>query len=228
MESLPETRKALTLASLPRLEEVGSRRVANLSQALALEEKRQEAVTLQKLEAVLAPTHRHVSPAAELLKDAGPKRLEALSRLSRFLPGQGGVFEPKSNLREASEPIQKKLGIFVAPLPLPLERSRAKSLEEKKKTVEIKGPLAGRKVISFVLPPFPDWAKKQGVLEAAVSIRFAVSQKGEVLSGMRVEQTSGYGALDRLAMEALKGWRFTPLSREENQWGIITFRFILE
>ena len=40
---------------------------------------------------------------------------------------------------------------------------------------------------------------------------------------------SGYGRLDRLALEHLKKWRFEALALGEgNQWGVITFRFILE
>jgi TonB family protein len=47
---------------------------------------------------------------------------------------------------------------------------------------------------------------------------------------MRVERTSGYGRLDRLAMDHLKKWRFDPLRLDDprTEWGVITFRFILE
>ena len=73
------------------------------------------------------------------------------------------------------------------------------------------------------------WAKEQGVVESAVSIRFTVDPAGKVLETMRVERTSGFGRMDRLAMEHLKLWRFAPVSASEgNQWGIITFRFLLE
>src|SRR5206468_105908 len=97
-----------------------------------------------------------------------------------------------------------------------------------KKGVEIEGPLADRKVLNYEIPEFPSWAKEQGILEASVAIRFWVNKDGEVLPNMRVEHTSGYGRLDRLAMDALSKWKFAPLLSEERQWGVITFRFLLE
>ena len=45
---------------------------------------------------------------------------------------------------------------------------------------------------------------------------------------MRVERTSGYGRLDRLSMDCLRNWRFIPIGSDEKQWGVITFRFLLE
>ena len=101
-------------------------------------------------------------------------------------------------------------------------------MAEKKKGVEIEGPLADRKVISFEIPKFPEWARAQGILEAAVSIRFWVSRQGDVLPNLRIEHASGYGRLDRLAMESLQSWKFAPLLFDERQWGVITFRFVLE
>jgi len=45
---------------------------------------------------------------------------------------------------------------------------------------------------------------------------------------MRVERTSGYGRLDRLCMDSLRNWTFAPAPGSGAQWGVITFRFILE
>ena len=46
---------------------------------------------------------------------------------------------------------------------------------------------------------------------------------------LRVERTSGYGRLDRLAVDHLKLWKFEPVGGDgRNEWGVITFRFILE
>ncbi|GAI25413.1 unnamed protein product, partial [marine sediment metagenome] len=39
----------------------------------------------------------------------------------------------------------------------------------------------------------------------------------------------GYSKLDRLAMEAIKRWVFEPLETNGgDQWGIITFRYLLK
>lgn len=227
IEERVESRKAAALAALPRLEEVGMRRVRNLPQALALEEKRQEAAALQTLEKLTPDLdHRRLSPAAELLKEAAPDERSALSRrIASMLPADSQRLDLRAEIRPAPESIRKKLESVVAP---PLERREAEVQQERKKGVEIEGPLADRKVASFELPEFPAWAREQGILEAAVAIRFYVSPEGEVLPSLRVERTSGYGRLDRLALESLKKWKFVPLTVQERQWGIITFRFILE
>jgi TonB family protein len=102
-------------------------------------------------------------------------------------------------------------------------------MPSQKKGLEIEGPLAHRKVLYYYVPPFPAWARDQGILEADVAVRFWVSPEGDVLSDdMRIDQTSGYGDMDRLAMDALKKWKFSPTEGEEKQWGVITFRFVLE
>lgn len=95
------------------------------------------------------------------------------------------------------------------------------------KSVEISGPLAQRKVLSSALPSYPEWARAKNV-EAEVVIRFFVSAEGRVRDRLILERTSGYPELDRLSMEAIKRWTFVPLSgAQEDQWGIITFRFRL-
>jgi TonB family protein len=56
-----------------------------------------------------------------------------------------------------------------------------------------------------------------------------VDNSGRVLDNAAVEKTSGYGALDRLAADAIKRWAFEPLpGPASKQWGIITFRFVSE
>lgn len=229
LEARVETRRAQALAELPRLEEVGRRQVSNLPAALALEEKRQEAVALQRISAMQAEPGRRAVAAPQMaaLQEAeAPARSRIAETMAKVLPTQELKLLPQPQMREAPEAIQRKLGRFIAP---PLDRRGGpQALAEKKKAVEIEGPLAGRQVVSYVLPEFPVWAREQGVLEAAVAIRFYVSPSGEVLPNMRVEQTSGYGRLDRLAMESLKKWRFALLAEEQKQWGVITFRFVLE
>ena len=59
-------------------------------------------------------------------------------------------------------------------------------------------------------------------------LRLKRGPEGLVLSGMRVESTSGYGRIDRLAMESLKKWRFISLEGTGTQWGVIFFRFVMD
>ena len=108
------------------------------------------------------------------------------------------------------------------------KREVLQSVDESK-SAQIVGPLSQRKILKSYIPGFPEWAKEQGVLEATVSIRFYVSGDGRVLADMQVERSSGYGALDRSAMETLKKWVFAPSGTgSEREWGVITFKYILE
>lgn len=225
IEAKTERRSAATLAQMPRLEEIGRRKVSDLPAALALEEKRQEALQMQRLDALSKVSERRAAaPALESLREAAPPAggSKVAAKLADLLP-------EKLDLKPqvAAAPVGLPKAKFDAPAAS--TRKQAGPVEaEKKKGVEIEGPLADRKVVAYSIPEFPNWAKEQGVLEASVSIRFWVSKDGEVLQNMRIEHTSGYGRLDRLAMDSLKAWRFAPLLAEERQWGVITFRFLLE
>ncbi|HAM37039.1 MAG TPA: hypothetical protein DEB40_03895 [Elusimicrobia bacterium] len=226
IEAKIESKRAATaLAALPRLEEVGTRRVRNLPAAIALEERRQEAVALRAIQQLeVSPSSRRSAGPAEVLREANPpERSQLGEKIAAFLPAASEriEFQPR-----AAEPptIVKKLESSAPVAP----RLSASALGEKKKGVEIEGPLANRRVVSYDIPVFPEWAQQQGIIEAAVSIRFYVNREGEVMPEMRVENTSGYGRLDRLAMESLRRWKFIPIAANERQWGIITFRFLLE
>lgn len=223
-EAFPTRRAAAALAELPRLEEVGTRKVRNLPSALALEESRREAVTQQRLEQVLGPARRVPSTMAVLREATPPERARLGDKMPALLPAPERLI-----LRPQAEeaPIPKPRVVPAAPPPEP-RRQAAVQEASRQKSVEIEGPLAERKIVAYELPTFPSWAQEQGILEAAVSIRFWVSPEGTVIPGMRVETTSGYGRLDRLAMESLKKWRFEVLAAQEKQWGVITFRFVME
>lgn len=216
---------AATLAALPRLEEVGRRRVKNLPQALALEDRRREAVAAAGLPEMTlkAPTRRQALAAAAALQEATPaERAPERKGLSALLPDKPLLMEARPQAMVAPK-LEK-----VAAIAPKLERRQATRAEAQKKGVEIEGPLADRKVAAYSIPTFPSWAKNQGILEADVAIRFTVDEEGAVMPGMRVESSSGYGRLDKLAMESLKSWRFVRSPGAGVQWGVITFRFILE
>jgi TonB family protein len=216
---------AATLAALPRLEEVGRKRVKNLPQALELEDRRREAVAAAGLPemTIKAPSRRQAAAAVAALQEAAPsERAPERKGLGSLLPERPLLMEARP--QAAMAPKLEKVAA-IAPR---LERRQAEQAGAAKKGVEIEGPLADRKISAFSVPTFPDWAKSQGILEADVAIRFTVDEDGSVLPGMRVENSSGYGRLDKLAMESLKGWRFASKPGAGVQWGVITFRFILE
>lgn len=224
IEAKLEERRVAKLAELPRLEDVGRRQVRNLPQAIKLEEQRQEAVALRTIGSVPVAPARRGLPAAAVLQEATPQQAGRLERaITSFLPTAA---EPTALQPRAAEPPPLMRKIESAPVAVP--KRTADIQAEKKKTVEIEGPLADRRVLSYEVPEFPDWAKQRNIIEAEVVIHFTVDPEGRVLSDMRVERTSGYGQLDRLSMESLRRWRFAPISASERQWGRITFRFILE
>ena len=128
--------------------------------------------------------------------------------------------------RDVARPSAKPLAESVIPKPKMEEKGAVLSISKEK--VKITGPLSYRKVVKSYVPEYPAWARAQN-LEAAVSIRFTVSSKGDVLESAVVERTSGYPELDRLCLEALKQWKFSPLpGNDQDQWGVITFRFRLD
>jgi len=218
-------RAAAALAALPRLEEVGRRQVKNLPQALALEDRRREAVAATGLPAmdVKPTTRREALAAAQALKEAAPAERAPERSLSALLS--------KPALQEARPQAMAapKLARIENEAPKLQRRAAAQAdVAPPKKGVEIEGPLANRRIAAYAVPPFPDFLKNQGVLEADVAIRFTVDEDGAVMPGMRIVSQSGYGRLDKLAMESLKSWRFVPAPGAGVQWGVITFRFVTE
>lgn len=92
---------------------------------------------------------------------------------------------------------------------------------------ELSGPLSNRRIIHQVIPPYPEWAKKKGII-ARVSLYFFVLHTGQVKNNIVIQRTSGYPKLDKTAMEALIKWKFAPLPKSQygkEQWGVITFKF---
>jgi protein TonB len=70
-------------------------------------------------------------------------------------------------------------------------------------------PLAGAP--GNVQPAYPDQARRRGI-EGRVVVRATVSSAGRVL-GAAVAQGSGSDALDRAALDAVRGYSFTPATR---------------
>lgn len=224
LEKTFENHPQSSMAQLPKLEEIGRRRAPKkILAAIALEDAHRQDAPMAGLDSTLPDNQRALpNPAEAPLEEAPREPLRATHKISPSLPPSS----PNTKPQEAPGPhaLSAKGIDFSAQHP-------SKNLTLKggaKKGVNIEGPLANRDVISYNIPKFPKWALKEGIPEAAVSIRFWVSPDGRVLPGLRIEKTSGFGRLDRLAMEALKKWRFAAIKSEEKEWGVITFRFLLD
>ncbi|UPT75345.1 MAG: TonB family protein [Elusimicrobiota bacterium] len=226
-EPMTRRRAAQTLAAMPKLEDVGRRRVKNLPEAIALEDKRMAATAMLAgpLDAPAPTSRRAVLAAAAKLEEAEGAPAATARKTASFLP-DAIELKPRGATGAAAAP--KFEAISETPK-LERRRQAAASVDDApKKGIEIEGPLKDRKVLNAAVPTFPDWAKAQRIMEAEVAIRFTVDADGAVMPGMTVERGSGYGRLDRLCMEHLKNWTFAKAPGSGAQWGVITFRFLLE
>jgi len=112
---------------------------------------------------------------------------------------------------------------------LPEQKKDAPELKPRETQTVITGVLASRKILKKVIPPFPRWAKMQGI-SATISLHFTVMENGLVKENVIVNRTSGSLQWDKTVIAALKNWQFVPLDKKgirEDQSGVITFQFIL-
>ncbi len=138
-----------------------------------------------------------------------------------FGGGRGsGIGSGIQGIPSAAADLDKQLGSDQA--------ARATTAKGGKKGFDIAGPLNNRPILHKVVPQYPAWAEEQGII-GSVRIWFTVTSDGSVRSNMRVTKTTGYPELDKLALDALKEWRFATFNStdDSSQWGIITFTFSL-
>lgn len=161
---------------------------------------------------------------------------------------------PKSSVTEKSDMVRRA----GTPSPAPVELKRTRSLSRTPSLATVKtsdnmvrpdavippdadltvrrtlsgaalaGPAADRPVRKYIMPEYPEWAKREGV-EGSVTLGFVVLPDGRVKKNVMVHRTSGYEDFDRRAQEALRLWRFEPLppGSTDEQWGSITVHFRL-
>jgi len=112
----------------------------------------------------------------------------------------------------------------------PLAQQKKPSLAPPRETqTTITGELADRKILKKVIPPFPQWAKRQGV-GATIALQFTVMENGTVKENVIVVRTSGSREWDKLVIESLKNWKFVALQKtgiRQDQTGVITFQFVI-
>ncbi len=112
----------------------------------------------------------------------------------------------------------------------PTVQQKKPSLTPPRKTqTTITGELADRKIQKKVIPPFPQWAKRQGV-GATIALQFTVMENGNVKENVIVVRTSGSREWDKLVIESLKKWKFAALQKtgvRQDQTGVITFQFVI-
>jgi TonB family protein len=93
----------------------------------------------------------------------------------------------------------------------------------------VAGPISQREITRRLVPRYPKWALDRRV-SGTVVVRIWVQPDGQVKGAPTVESSSGYPDLDQVVVDALRGWEFAALGpgvKSEDQWGIITFKFVL-
>lgn len=209
-----------------KLEEVGRKAAPQIqAPALSLDSKKGERVAdisaLPKVAQVASP--RSSSLFDKLVDKVAPA---LTSKPSAPVGYQRRDIQEPVSLDKPRE-VERSLPKVVAQPVVQVAKSTPK-IEISKEKVKITGPLSARKVIQSYIPEYPAWARSRNI-EADVSIRFTVTPQGSVIDRPVVERTSGFPELDRLALEALKKWRFSLLSgSDQEQWGVITFRFLMD
>jgi TonB family protein len=218
-------RSAQAMAPRIELEEVGMKKAPSLPQGLKFEDAGPAVrpQTMQELN-VAVDKARRAAAAPQALSER-----QGTVAAARQTPVVAGPAQRLTEARSAGVQITARREPTISADALSMRHESLHQAEAAPQRMEITGPLSKRKVLKYYAPPFPDWASDRGILEAAVSIKFYVDGSGTVLDNAAVERTSGYGALDRLALDAIKRWAFEPLpGGASRQWGVITFRFLSE
>jgi TonB family protein len=93
----------------------------------------------------------------------------------------------------------------------------------------VAGPISQRQITKKLVPRYPKWALDRRV-SGTVVVRLWVNPAGQVKGAPTVESSSGYPDLDQVVVDALRAWEFAPLAagtKSEDQWGVVTFKFML-
>lgn len=85
-------------------------------------------------------------------------------------------------------------------------------------------PSQGREPTYTPRPQIPAWVSKQG-LRLQVVVSFVLTPQG-VLREVKVEQGSGYSDVDAAVLEALRRWKFRPVSSTRTVTGRVPYTII--
>lgn len=136
-------------------------------------------------------------------------------------------------LKRSKPPRVEKASVMTAMPDLHVDRAQPDDVEATaRRTVagmQMTGPVADRKIVSYDTPVYPEWAKREGV-EGSVLVYFVVLADGSVKENVMVQKTSGFSEFDENAVNAILSWRFEPLRNGQTgeQWGTIMFNYRLE
>jgi TonB family protein len=85
-------------------------------------------------------------------------------------------------------------------------------------------PSQGRDPTSTPRPQIPGWVSQQG-LRLQVMVSFVLTPEG-VLRDVRVVRGSGYSDVDAAVLDALRRWKFPPVSSSRSVVGRVPYSII--
>ncbi len=161
-------------------------------------------------QAVPAPRETEVRPEEE---PEQPSVLD-LRQLDSGLSGQGSGSGTDNGTRAGGPAAQ------------PGADSQADAAQEGREGIVIlwDNPAEGREPTDMPRPNLPDWVSEQG-LRLQVVVSFELTPPG-VLRDVKIERSSGYSEVDAAVQEALRRWRFRPVSSDTNVSGRVTYTII--
>ena len=144
------------------------------------------------------------------------------------LRGMPGVAQPQAQLtiehRQLSKPTASALPSLASQ-----ELPKMETPVSHGSNFMVAGPISQREITRKPVPRYPKWALERRI-SGTVVVRIWVQPNGQVKGAPTVESSSGYPDLDQVVVDALRGWEFAPLGsgvKTEDQWGVITFKFVL-
>jgi len=183
--------------------------------------------------AALVPPPRVGVPALAGVPGAPPGRNGGPSSLKRGGTPGGGGSAPIALRRITAPPVAPVMAATVAEPPVSAAPTVATTPGGRGARdlagAQLIGPVADRAIVSYQVPDYPEWAKRDGI-EGSVTLYFFVLPDGRVKENVLVERTSGFADFDKGAVDALLGWRFVALPggpAANEQWGRITFHYRL-
>lgn len=87
----------------------------------------------------------------------------------------------------------------------------------------LSGEIINRTILNKVIPEYPEGLQQNSEVE----IRFEVTPEGKVSDNIVIIKKGG-AQLDQVSLEALRQWRFNPITGEFVQTGVITFTYKLK
>lgn len=177
--------------------------------------------TRQNITATVAtPTGRHSDPAT--LGSFAPRPEKSGRHLNR------AAVRPVSRLAALPKEQPSVVAAAVTAIPEAPRGNPHAPAQEIQPGISLAGEVSDRRLIAYLAPEYPEWAKRDGV-EVSVELFFTVLPSGQIKENVLIERTSGFDDFDRRAKAALAAWRFESLAAgtAAEQWGRIEFKYRL-